>query len=92
MLDIKITRTSDKKIRFSVYDDGQVLAEEDVKHIFDRFYKSDKSRGLDKNGVGLGLYICKTVMDAHSHDIGVEVHEGGCEFWFTLDEAAKGRE
>ena len=91
--DIKITRTSDKKIRFSVYDDGQVLEDEDVKHIFDRFYKSDKSRGLDKTGVGLGLYICKTVMDAHNHDIGVEVHEGGCEFWFTLDEASsKGRE
>ena len=91
--DIKISRTSDKKIRFSVYDDGQVLEEEDVKHIFDRFYKSDKSRGLDKTGVGLGLYICKTVMDAHSHDIGVGVHEGGCEFWFTLDEASsKGRE
>ena len=88
---IKIERLSDKKIRFSVYDDGQTLENEDVPRIFDRFYKSDKSRGLDKNGVGLGLYICKTIIDAHSEDIGVEVHEDGCEFWFTACVAESGR-
>ena len=85
--DIKITRYTDKKIRFSIYDDGQILESEDVPRIFDRFYKSDKSRGLDKTGVGLGLYICKTILDAHEQDIGVEVHENGCEFWFTINES-----
>lgn len=82
--EIKIEKTADKRIRFSVYDDGQTLSDEDVAHIFDRFYKSDKSRGLDKNGVGLGLYICKTIIDAHGQQIGVNVRESGCEFWFTI--------
>ena len=60
-----------------------------AKHIFDRFYKTDKSRGLDKNGVGLGLYICKTIIDAHGETIGVEAGNDGCEFWFTLTEGAQ---
>jgi len=83
---IKISRIEGKKLRVSVYDDGQVLSKEDATHIFDRFYKSDKSRGLDKSGVGLGLYICKTIIDAHGEQIYVEPHADGCEFWFTLKE------
>ncbi len=81
---IKLTEGPDKKVRVSVYDDGQRMSEEDASHAFDRFYKSDKSRGLDKSGVGLGLYICKTIIDAHSEEIGVDVLDEGCEFWFTL--------
>ena len=53
--------------------------------IFERFYKSDKSRGLDKSGVGLGLYICKTIIDAHGETISVDSKEGvGTKFTFTL--------
>ncbi len=81
---IKIGKNDTKTIRISVYDDGQSMSEEDAAHAFDRFYKSDKSRGLDKSGVGLGLYICKSIVDAHEQQIGVEVAEHGCEFWFTL--------
>lgn len=83
---IKITRIAGKKIKVSIYDQGQTISPEDAKHIFDRFYKSDKSRGLDKTGVGLGLYICKAIVDAHGEDIYLESHEDGCEFWFTLKE------
>jgi signal transduction histidine kinase len=54
--------------------------------VFDRFYKTDESRGLDKTGVGLGLYISKTIIDAHGETIGVESNDDGCEFWFTLTE------
>ena len=54
--------------------------------VFERFYKTDASRGLDKNGVGLGLYICKSIVDAHGGEIGVNVLESGCEFWFTVPE------
>ncbi len=85
---IRITRTQDKTVRFSVYDDGQIISEDDAAHIFDRFYKSDKSRGLDKSGVGLGLYICKTIIDAHGGKIGLIVHDEGCEFWFELKEGS----
>ena len=60
----------------------------DKQRVFDRFYKTDKSRGLDKNGVGLGLYICKTIIEAHGESIGVVSEEGGCEFWFTLKEGS----
>ena len=83
---INITRISGKKIKISIFDEGQVISAEDTKHIFDRFYKTDKSRGLDKSGVGLGLYICKTIVDAHGENIYHQPHDNGCEFWFTLKE------
>lgn len=85
---VKICRTAGKKIRISVFDEGQIISDEDAVHIFDRFYKTDKSRGLDKNGVGLGLYICKTIVEAHGETIYVSSHDGGSEFVFTLKEGA----
>ncbi len=63
-------------IRLSVYNEGVGISEEDKAHIFDRFYKSDKSRGLDKSGVGLGLYICHTIMDRLGEKIYVESEYG----------------
>ena len=82
---IKINDFDNKKIRISVYDDGESISEEESKMVFERFYKTDASRGLDKNGVGLGLYICKTIMDAHGEQIHVHSIENvGTEFWFTV--------
>ena len=63
-------------VRVSVYNEGIGIAPEDLPHIFDRFYKSDKSRGLDKTGVGLGLYICSTIMDHLGEKIYVESEYG----------------
>jgi signal transduction histidine kinase len=84
---IKISRFGVGKIRISVFDEGQSIPQDDIPMIFERFYKSDKSRGLDKSGVGLGLYICKTIKDAHEEEIHVESNENvGTEFWFTLKE------
>ena len=85
---IQISRVAIGKIRVAVYDEGQSISPEEAKMVFDRFYKTDKSRGLDKTGVGLGLYICKTIVDAHGEFIGVEsVEDESCEFYFTLQEA-----
>ena len=82
---IRISTNQDKKIQVSVFDEGQGISPEDTKLVFDRFFKTDKSRGLDKNGVGLGLYISKTIMDAHDEKIWVESDaEKNCEFFFTL--------
>ena len=82
---IRISYTADKKIQISVFDEGQGIGKEDIKIVFDRFFKTDKSRGLDKTGVGLGLYISKTIIDAHDEKIWVESEEDqNCEFFFTL--------
>ncbi len=81
---IKIERTDNEKVRFRVYDDGQTIPETEIPFVFDRFYKTDKSRGLDKNGVGLGLYICQTIVAAHGEKIDVHSTADGCEFTFTL--------
>ena len=82
---IRIKNTSDRKIQISVFDEGQGISQENTKMVFDRFFKTDTSRGLDKNGVGLGLYISKTIMDAHDEKIWVESEEDkNCEFFFTL--------
>jgi signal transduction histidine kinase len=83
---IKIERIGDKQLKVSVFDEGQRMTPEDAKRVFERFYKSDESRGLDKDGVGLGLYICKSIIDAHKQEIGVDVKDDGCEFWFTVKE------
>ncbi len=85
---IKLKKIEAKKLRISVFDDGERLTGEDKERVFDRFYKTDKSRGLDKTGVGLGLYICKTIVEAHNETIGVISEDSGCEFWFTLKEGA----
>ena len=81
---ISISNAADGKIRVSVYDEGQSIPKEDTKMVFERFYKTDKSRGLDKSGVGLGLYISKTIIDAHGETIGVESDDNSCEFFFTV--------
>lgn len=87
---IKLYRITDTKLKVEVYNQGQTISEEDSKLIFDRFYKTDKSRGLDKTGVGLGLYICKTIIEAHGETIGVEsVENDGCKFWFTVTEGTQ---
>ena len=78
----------DKKVYVSVYNEGQGIEKEDLPFVFERFYKSDKSRGLDKSGVGLGLYIAKTIIDAHRETITVDSEKGHyCVFTFTLQSA-----
>lgn len=78
----------DKKVHVSVYNEGPGIAKEDLPFVFERFYKSDKSRGLDKSGVGLGLYIAKTIIDAHRETITVNSEQGKfCVFEFTLASA-----
>jgi signal transduction histidine kinase len=80
----------DHKVHVSVYNEGEGIPTEELPHVFDRFYKTDKSRGLDKTGTGLGLYIAKTIIDAHDEEISVKSEPGEyCEFTFTLKQTAE---
>ena len=89
---ISISSYDAKNIKISVFDEGQSISKEDLPMVFERFYKTDSSRGLDKTGVGLGLYICKTIIEAHAQEIHVESEDGkGTEFWFTLKKSKSGR-
>ena len=68
-----------------VKNSGSGLSREEVNHVFDRFYKTDKSRGLDKSGVGLGLNIVKSIVDMHHGVITVGSVKGEyTEFIFSL--------
>lgn len=81
----------DKKVYCSVYNEGQGIPQGDMPFVFDRFYKTDKSHGLDKSGVGLGLYIVKTLIDAHGEEIWVKSKFGEyCEFVFSLPHSRLG--
>ena len=85
---VDISYVDDDKVSFSVYNEGIGIAKEEIPFVFDRFYKSDKSRGLDKTGVGLGLFISKTIIDSHEGDMRVESeYEKWCKFSFTLEKA-----
>ena len=66
-------------------DQGIGIPKESVRLVFDRFYKTDISRGKDKKGTGLGLSITREIIRAHGENINVISTEGeGSEFFFTL--------
>ncbi len=83
---IKIeTMEKKNKIYVSIKDNGIGIPPEDIGMIFNRFYKSDSSRGKDKKGTGLGLSIVKEILTAHGENINVISTPGeGSEFIFSL--------
>lgn len=72
------------KAYVSVKDIGETIPPDDLPFIFDRFHKSDRSRSLDTSGVGLGLYLVKSIINSHDEDIAVRSEDGATEFVFTL--------
>lgn len=72
-------------VEVTVEDTGQGISAEDQKMIFERFFKVDQSRGLDKKGTGLGLSLVKNIMKAHGGTVRVESELGvGSKFIFTI--------
>jgi len=83
-------REKGEKAYISVKDNGSGISKESLDKIWDRFYKTDLSRGKDKRGTGLGLAIVKEIIQAHNEHINVISTEGvGTEFIFTLPLAKK---
>jgi len=77
-----------EKIFVSIKDTGIGIPKESLKKIWDRFYKSDLSRGKDKKGTGLGLAIVREIIQSHGENIDVVSTEGvGSEFIFSLPKA-----
>ena len=74
-----------ERVFISVKDTGIGIPKDSIKKIWNRFYKTDLSRGKDKRGTGLGLAIVKDIIQAHGENIDVVSTEGvGTEFIFTL--------
>lgn len=87
------TSLKKNKLFVSVKDTGIGIPKSDLKQIWDRFYKSDLSRGRDKKGTGLGLSIVKEIINCHGEHINVISTEGvGSEFIFSLPLSADSEE
>ncbi len=84
VISISTKAQSSELLVVTVEDNGPGIADEDLPHVFDRFFKGDKSR-TDRKGSGLGLYICKRILANHGQDIYAGRSQlGGAKFVFTL--------
>lgn len=72
-------------LRFAVRDSGAGIRPEDLPHVFDRFWRAERSRSREYGGSGLGLAIARELIEAQGGQIGVEsrIGQGSC-FWFAL--------
>jgi len=83
--------SSESLVRVSVVDTGPGIPPADLPHVFNRFWRADKSRSREQGGSGLGLAIARQLVEAQGGQIGVEnegLPERGSRFWFTLPVAA----
>lgn len=81
-----IYQTDEKHILVEISDDGIGISEKHLSRIFERFYRTDEGRRIDVTGSGLGLSICKHIIEAHGQTIHVRSKENvGTTVGFTLD-------
>lgn len=81
-----IYNTDDRNILVEVSDDGMGISEKNLARVFERFYRTTEGRNRDVTGSGLGLSICKHIIEAHGHSIHVRSKENvGTTIGFTLD-------
>lgn len=71
-----------KRVKFSVFNEGEHISSEDAKHIWEEFYKKDKARSRNDNSTGMGLAVCKRILSLHGFKYGYKNVKGGVEFYF----------
>lgn len=84
---IKVTvgQIDKENVRVSVFNTGKNIPEEDIDHIWEKFYKVDKARTIEYGGNGIGLSIVKAIVESMGKKCGVNNLPDGVEFWFDLD-------
>jgi signal transduction histidine kinase len=86
---VSLLRKNPGVVHVEVIDTGRGIPEEEIVHIWDRYYKAENARSSDAVGTGLGLAIVKGVLEAHTAPYGVKSQMGvGTTFWFDLKEAS----
>lgn len=84
IIEIKIVER-EKTVRVSVFNSGHPIPEEDIPHIWEKFYKVDKAHTREYGGNGIGLSIVKAIMESFHKEYGVKNYENGVEFYMELD-------
>ena len=77
-------REGGSKAYVSVSNEGETIAPEELPLVFERFHKIEKSRSVNRDSWGLGLYIVKTIIGSHGEDISVTSRDGKTTFTFTM--------
>lgn len=80
-------KSIDDRVRISVFNTGDLIPEDSIEHLFEKFYKVDKARTREYGGSGIGLSIVKAVQDSIGQGYGVINKEDGVEFWFEMEKA-----
>ena len=85
-----LTKQGEKAV-VTVRNEGETVPAEEIPLLFERFHKSDRSRSADKDGVGLGLYIVRTILEQHREKISATSVDGVTTFSFTVQLAEETR-
>ncbi len=85
-IEVSAEKNADK-VRITVFNTGDPIAEDSLEHIWEKFYKADKARSREVGGTGIGLSIVKALMESMNNAYGVINYENGVAFYFELDSA-----
>ena len=85
IIKVNVEQIDKDNVRVTVYNSGKNIPEEDIEHIWEKFYKVDKARTREYGGNGIGLSIVKAIVESMGKQCGVRNVSDGVEFWFDLD-------
>lgn len=85
IIKVAVGQIDKENVRVSVFNTGKNIPEEDIDHIWEKFYKVDKARTREYGGNGIGLSIVKAIVESMGKKCGVNNLPDGVEFWFDLD-------